>query len=345
MAEETAGDRRHIHWRGGNVSQDRRTSIAVVGSGLMGHGIAQLLALAGHSVTVHDEDENTLRSVPGRIERNLGELVRSGLLDQAAAAAAVRGVSLSADLAAAVTASEYVFEAIWENLDAKTRLFRALDQLCGPETILASNSSSLMPSLLQSRTKHPERVLVAHFFNPPYLVPLVEVVKGEHTSRHAVSRVCELLAGAGKVPVVVHKEVPGFLANRMQLALIREAIHLVEDGVASPADVDLAVQAGFGRRFCAAGPLAISESIGWDLADAILRTVLPSLDGRATSGALVEGLIGRGELGMKTGKGLFLWTEESAEAWRASMARALVELERNEAFNSGLRSEGRHARS
>ncbi|MCZ7665187.1 MAG: 3-hydroxyacyl-CoA dehydrogenase family protein [Thermoleophilia bacterium] len=313
------------------MTQDK-TAIAVVGSGLMGHSIAQVLALAGHRVAVHDADAAALASVPARVQRNLGELVRWGMVDAADAAATVARLSLSSDLPTTVTGAEFVFEAIWENLAAKRQLFGELDRLCLPETILASNSSSLMPSLLQSDAEHPERILVAHFFNPPYLVPLVEVVKGARTSDDTVNRVYELLVRAGRTPVLVRKEVPGFLANRMQLALVREAIHLVEEGVASPEDVDLAVQAGFGRRFCVAGPMGVTESIGWDLAVAVLNTTFPSLDNRMTAGSLAEGLIERGELGMKTGRGLLRWTDESVEAWRSRMARALVELERNEAF-------------
>ena len=170
---------------------------------------------------------------------------------------------------------ELVIEAIFENLAAKHELLRSLEQLCPQETIIASNTSSFMPSRLAEALSHPERLVIAHYFNPPYLIPLVEVVPGPSTSKGTVTTMVELLEKVGKKPVFLAREATGFVANRLQMALYREALAIVEQGIAEPEAVDSVVKYGFGRRLAAAGPFEIFDLAGLDTILAVASQILP----------------------------------------------------------------------
>ncbi len=205
-------------------------------------------------------------------------------------------------------------------------MFSELDALCPPEVILASNTSALMPSALASPTRHPERVIVVHYFNPAHLIPVVEVVLGPHTSEETLSRATAMLRQAGKTPAVLRKEVPGFIANRLQAALLREALQLVEDGVTSLEDLDAVVSMGFGRRLAAFGPFAVVDLNGLDVWQAIMANLSPILSSASEPSPLLAERAGRGELGLKSGQGFYSW---SPEAGRGALARRDAELLRH----------------
>jgi 3-hydroxybutyryl-CoA dehydrogenase len=308
------------------MKTDTIRQISVIGAGLMGHGIAQEFAVAGYEVHAHDVSDDRLQKARENIRTNLRMLTEIGLVTQEQARSAQRNIHYSTVLEEAVTETDLVIEAVSEDLEVKRKVFNLLDQLCPPRTIFASNTSSLLPSKLASATHRPDKVLVAHYFNPPYLLPLVEVVRGEKTSDETIAAVFDLLTRVGKSPVIVQKEIPGFIGNRLQAALFREAISIVEKGIASPQDVDIVIKNSFGRRLAAAGIFEVWEIAGWDLILAIVENLIPDLESSTEISALLKEKVQRGELGTKTGKGFYAWTPELAEGLKQRIAQTLVKI-------------------
>jgi len=307
-----------------NIDDIRR--IAIVGAGLMGHGIAQEFALAGYNVHIHDITEDKLQQAINNIRTNLQMLMKIGTITQKQAESVLINICSDVELKNVVAKADVVIETVSENLELKQQIFRKLDQLCPAHTILASNTSTIMPSILASSTQRPDKVLVAHYFNPPYLLPLVEIVRHKETSDETVTTIYDLLTKAGKSPAIIQKEVPGFVGNRLQLALLREALSIVEQGIATPQDVDIVVKNGFGRRFAAAGPFEILDIAGWDLVMAATQYVLPDLESSTDVSPVLKDKIEKGELGVKTGKGFYDWTLESAEAFKQKVGQILVKI-------------------
>jgi 3-hydroxybutyryl-CoA dehydrogenase len=302
------------------------STIAVIGSGLMGHGIAQEFAVAGFNVWINDTSDDHLTRALAHIERNLGMLRDAGTITAGQATAAPDRLHATTSLQEAAQQADVVIEAVFEDLELKRRIFTDLDRYCPAHTILASNSSSFMPGKLASSTSRPDRVLVAHYFNPPHLLPLVELVRGEQTSDDTITTMVDLYNAIGKRPAVIQKEAPGFIANRLQMAIFREALHIVEAGIATPQDIDLVIRNSIGRRWAVAGVFELLEMIGWDLGLAVATEIMPDLESRPEPPALLREQVARGDLGVKTGKGFYDWTPESAEALRLRVARALLEI-------------------
>lgn len=286
-----------------------KETIAVIGAGLMGHGIAQVFALAGHAVRVHDVSADALASLRQRIGRNLADLG----LD----ATAVERVQPCADLADAARDADVVFEAGPENLAWKRELFARLQTLAPPQATLASNTSVIPITQIMDGLATGRRALGTHWWNPPYLVPLVEVIKTPHTGAGVAQAMFDLLARVGKTPAMVEKDVPGFIGNRLQHALWREAIALVAAGVCDAETVDTVVKASFGRRLPVLGPLENADLVGTDLTLAIHRTVLPAIDATPGPSPYLEQLVAEGRLGMKSGEGFRRWTPEEQGRLRA----------------------------
>ncbi len=232
--------------------------IACVGAGVIGHSWATFFAMKGYPVWLHDLSEAILRRSLGWIQAALALCAEKGVLADRDVAAAVSRVQATTDLAAAVAEADVVVEAVFEDYAVKRRVFQAVDAVAPADAILASSSSYLLMSEIQSVTQRPGRCIEVHPYNPPHLIPLVEVVPGRATDEATVARTVEFLAGVGKVPVVVRKELGGYIANRLQRALSREAVDLVESGVASVEDVDLAVSAGPGLRWALYGPFLVN---------------------------------------------------------------------------------------
>lgn len=313
------------------MDDSRIVRIAVVGAGLMGHGIAQEFALAGYQVRLHDLRDDRLRTALTDIRANLQKLSSLGRLENARIDPAVAAITVSTDLGRIVSGAELVIEAIVEELGAKHALLRSLNGLCGRETIIASNTSSFMPSRLAEAVSCPDRLLVAHYFNPPYLIPLVEIVPGPDTSNETVMTVVGLLQKVGKKPVVLRKEATGFVGNRLQFALFREALAIVEQGIADPEAVDQVVRFGFGRRLAAAGPFEVFDLAGLDTILAVATQIFPELDTANPTGQPVAELLLRkvaeGDLGVKSGRGFHEWTAQKADELRNRLTRALVQSE------------------
>ncbi len=263
--------------------------VAVVGAGLMGHGIALEFALAGYEVHVHDVSQDNLDQARKTIGTTLQMLVGSGLATTEQSDAATSRLHTSTVLEEVAAEADVVIEAVFENLELKQELFGKLDRICPERTILASNSSSLMPSQLASATARPDKVLIAHYFNPPYLLPLVEIVPGAEASDETVEVIHDLLVKVGKKPVIIKKEALGFIGNRLQVALGREALSIVQKGIATPEDVDTVIKNGFGRRLSVAGLFEIFDIAGLDLGLAVASYIGPDLESSTEGISLAKG--------------------------------------------------------
>jgi 3-hydroxybutyryl-CoA dehydrogenase len=285
-----------------------KARIAVVGAGLMGHGIAQVFALAGHEVAITDSNRPALDSAKQRIAANLRELG-----DDETAVERVR----TADFAGALRGADFVVEAVLEDLPLKQKLFVQIENQVRPDTILASNTSVIPITQIMQGLRRRERALGTHWWNPPFLVPLVEVIGTEWTSPAAINVTMKLHADAGKTPAHVKKDVPGFIGNRLQHALWREAISLVENDICDAATVDAVIKASFGRRLAVLGPLENADLVGTDLALAIHQTVLPAIESRPGPSPYLEQLVKSGRLGFKSGQGFRKWSADEQAALRA----------------------------
>jgi 3-hydroxybutyryl-CoA dehydrogenase len=289
--------------------------IAVVGAGLMGHGIAQVFALAGHDVIITDAFAQSLTTVKARIAANLRDLGDDEN--------AVSRVTPCADLGEAVRDADYVVEAVLEDLPLKQKLFADIERHVRADTILASNTSVIPITSIMQGLRGRERALGTHWWNPPFLVPLVEVIETQWTSPEAVAWTMDLHRDAGKKPAHVKKDVPGFIGNRLQHALWREAISLVENGICDAATVDAVIKASFGRRLAVLGPLENADLVGTDLTLAIHNTVLPAIDSRPAASPYLEKLVADGKLGFKSGEGFRKWSADEQAALRARVLHHL----------------------
>lgn len=299
-------------------------NIAVIGAGLMGHGIALEFSAAGYEVALNDVSNERLELALRNVRQNLYALgFAKGDVNSI-----VDRIHTNEDLPTVLFDADLVVEAVAEDLEVKRSLFARIDQLTPAHSIIASNTSSFMPSQLASVTGRPEQVLVAHYFNPPYLVPLVEIVRSSETTDETVTSVSDLLKGIGKYPVVLKREVPGFIANRLQAALLRECFALVEDGVAAPQDIDDVVTHSLGRRLAVAGPFEIFDAAGLDVWKAIADEVMPVIASSPDLPALLTELTARGDLGIKTGKGVYTWSYQESEDLRNRLMSALTAIQR-----------------
>jgi 3-hydroxybutyryl-CoA dehydrogenase len=289
--------------------------IAVIGAGLMGHGIAQVFALAGHDVRIHDSVTASLDSAKSRILANLEDLGDDP--------SAVERVHPATDIAGAVHDADFVVEAVLEDLSLKQKTFAEIEQHAPAGAILASNTSVIPITSIMAGLCDRTRALGTHWWNPPYLVPLVEVIGTQWTSQAAIDATMALHKAAGKMPVHVKKDVAGFVGNRLQHALWREAIALVEHGICDAETVDTVIKASFGRRLAVLGPLENADLVGTDLTLAIHRTVLPAIESRAAPSPYLEALVADGRLGFKSGEGFRKWTAEEQAALRAKVMQHL----------------------
>ncbi len=292
-------------------------TIAVIGAGIMGHGIALEFAVAGYDVRITDESAGALTAARAVIDTNLSANPEAtGILNR---------IEFSASLPQAVREADYVVEAVPEHLPLKQQVFGELDRHAPDHAILASNSSSFMPSQLASFTNRPDKVLVTHYFNPPHVVPLVEVVRGPQTSEDTVGTVRSLYTQIGKIPVVVEKERLGFIGNRLQMALFREALALVDEGVCSIEDVDTVIHTSIGRRWSVAGVFEVFDLAGLDTVLAVSTQLFPDLSNATGPPESLRQRLARGELGIKSGKGFYDWPTEQAEEAKARIRRGLTQ--------------------
>ena len=293
-----------------------KAKVGVIGAGLMGHGIAYRFAAAGHDVGVFEPSAELRASLPARL-RKIADLLGED-------PACTERVSAHDDLASAMQGAELVVEAVLEKLDLKQKIFADLEAVVSPDTILASNSSALPTTEIGRHLKHRGRVVGAHFWNPPHLVRLVEVIQNEATTDDVVARTMALMAGADLKPVHVRKDIPGFIGNRLQHALKREAIALVADGICDAETIDEVTKEGFGARLSVLGPLEQSDLVGLELTLAIHETLIADLNRTPGPHPYLRARVAEGKVGMKAGEGFRRWTPEQAAEVRERLNRFLV---------------------
>ena len=301
--------------------------IGIVGAGLMGHGIALQFALCGYHVMLNDVEEGRLSEAMENVEKNLEVLSDLGLADQEDGTKVTSRIHTNTSLEESMAEVDFVVEAVFEDMPLKLQVFEALDRCCPERTVLTSNTSSFMTSQLAPATNRPGKVLVANWWNPPYLLPLIEVVRGPETSDEALDITTGLFRKIGKRPVVLQKESLGFIGNRMQFALLREALSIVSQGIASPEDVDAVVTSSFGRRLAVAGPLEVFDMAGWDTILHIIDQLFPVIDSTEDSPTLIKDMVERGDFGVKSGKGFYNWDDEAVSALRERGGKTLATLE------------------
>lgn len=296
---------------------------AVIGAGLMGHGIALTLVRAGQQVAITDPVAEARASLCGRIAESLHLMGE----DDTGITGILERIEIVETVPAAVGKAEFVFEAAPEKIALKQALFAEIEVHAPEGAILASNTSVMPITEIMKGLKDKSRALGTHWWNPPHLIPLVEVIRTADTSETAMSGMMALLADAGKTPVRVEKDVPGFIGNRLQHALWREAISLVERGICDAEAVDTVIKASFGRRLAVLGPLENADLVGTDLTLDIHDTVLADLEHRPGPSPLLRQLVAEGRLGMKAGEGFRRWAPEAAKAVREKVVRHLRALE------------------
>jgi 3-hydroxybutyryl-CoA dehydrogenase len=289
----------------------------------MGHGLAQVFALAGHDVTIYDAVAASLKTVRERIATNLRDLGDDPR--------AVERVTPHENLGECLRDVDYVVEAVLEDLPLKQKLFAEIERHVRDDTILASNTSVIPITDIMRGLERRARSLGTHWWNPPYLVPLVEVIGTEWTSPVVIDWTMKLHAAVGKTPAYVKKDVPGFIGNRLQHALWREAISLVEHGICDAETVDTVIKAAFGRRLAVLGPLENADMVGTDLTLAIHRTVLPAIDSTPGPSPYLERLVADGKLGFKSGEGFRTWTPEQQAALRTKVLQHLKKARESDA--------------
>lgn len=311
-------------------------TIGVIGAGLMGHGIAQVFAIKGYKVNLFDKDSEVLKSAPERIGHNLQTLLEMGLVESREIEDCLNRIRLFHTLTEMCEGVELAIEAVSENLDLKRAIFSDLERLTPPQTILCSNTSGISIGLISETLQFKERVVGTHFWNPPHIVPCVEVIKSQFTGDEEFHAVIELMERVEKKPVRVLRDVPGFLGNRLQHALWREAISLVEKGIAEPEDIDRVVKYGFGLRFPFLGPLETADLAGLDLTYDIHQYLFSDLENRSTPSPLLKTLVEQKTIGVKARKGFYHWTDESIKQIIQQRDRALLKITE---VNRGLNRE------
>lgn len=304
--------------------------ISILGSGTMGHSIALSAAWSGQQVKVYGINEQDLENADRGLSNKIQVMVDNGLFDAADGRRIKNSIAFSTSLEEVVEGATFIIEVIPEVLDLKKDMYRKLESLVGPETVIASNTSGFMPSLLAADMEHPNRLVVTHFWNPGHLIPLVEVVKGERTDNETVERAMAVVASMNKKPILLNKELPGFIGNRLQYALFREAQALLDAGAATKEDIDAAVTYSIGRRLPVTGPLMTADMGGLDVFSAISNYLFSDLADDPRSGKTLTKLVEEGDLGDKSGKGFYDWEPAVSEKINAEREQTLINFLKND---------------
>ncbi|MFJ7306309.1 3-hydroxyacyl-CoA dehydrogenase family protein [Peribacillus frigoritolerans] len=285
--------------------------IAIIGSGVMGSGIAQSFAVSGYYVTINDIKEELLNHAQNRISENLSLLMEEGALTGREKQGALANITYSVDLEWAVRDADFIIEAIPEVIELKLNLYQQLEEIIKPDAIVSSNTSTFPITQLMEKASFAERMVITHFFNPGHLVPLVEIVQHDETKPEIVKTTMDLMRKIGKSPILLKKEIAGFIANRLQTALMREAFYLLKEGVADAEDIDTAITAGPGFRWAFTGPIEIADFGGLDTWQRVFDNVSPVLDQSKEAPDLIRDLVAEGKLGTKSGEGIFTYEEST----------------------------------
>jgi 3-hydroxybutyryl-CoA dehydrogenase len=299
---------------------------AVIGTGTMGPGIAQVLAQHGIDVRIYDIDHDKLKKARETLAGTLNLVHQEGLISEADVAEIQSRIKDASSLEDAVKEADIVLEVIPEVLELKTGLFAELDKVCDPVTILATNTSGLSITAMAKAINRPERLVGMHWWNPPNIIPVIEIIRGKETDETVVQTVDALIRKINKIPVLVKKDVPGFLGNRLQYALMREAIALLNEGVASAEDIDTMVKAGIGFKFPVMGPLETIDMAGLDIYYRVSQYLNKDLDKSTGPAPIVEEMVNKGDLGLKSGKGFYDYSGQDVQALMGGRIKKLLLL-------------------
>ncbi len=300
--------------------------VSVLGLGTMGHGIAQCFAAGGCQVRCYDELPAARSSLIQRIRANLEQMVEAGLYPEESVPEIESRVQLCESEGEALEGTQFVTEAVVEDLGVKQDLFSRIEDFVSSDCILASNTSSFPMTQISERMRLPQRAVVTHWFNPPHIVPLVEVVPGENTDQEIAQTVVELAERIRKLPILLNRELPGFLVNRIQVAILREVCDLLDQGVASVEDIDRAIRGSVGLRFAAMGPLEVADFAGHDVGASVFQNLAPHICSNAELPSSIRTLVEAGHLGAKSGKGFYDHPPDSVEARRRERDRHFLEI-------------------
>ena len=298
--------------------------VAILGVGMMGPGIAACSALAGHPTTLLGKSAERAFEGVDSAKQNIRQLLEHNLVDPDQAEKGISLLSGSSDFSRAFRTASLIIEAVNEDLSLKQKLFKEIDEAAPPQAIITSNTSGLRITDITRLATNKGRMATTHFWFPGHLVPLVEIVMSDDTREEVAQDLYRLLEKWGKAPVIVRKDLPGQLANRILQAVIREAVNIVQMGLASPEDVDTAIKMGMGIRFPVWGPLEHIDAVGLDLAVSVQRDVLPGLNNRPEPPKLLSDLVAGGSLGHKSGRGMYDWREKDMEALKNRRDRFII---------------------
>ncbi|MET3657462.1 3-hydroxyacyl-CoA dehydrogenase family protein [Sporosarcina psychrophila] len=304
--------------------------LAIIGCGTMGHSIALSAAWAGIEVKISGVNEQDLATADKGLRNKLTVMVHNDLFNEAMAEEIRMRIEFSTSLEEVVQGATFIIEVIPEHSQMKRELYKEIEAICGKDTVLASNTSGFTPTSLAVEMEYPNRFIVTHFWNPGHLIPLVEVVKGEKTDQETIERAMNLLNEMNKKPILINKEVPGFIGNRLQYALFREAQSLLDEGVATKEDIDAAVTYSIGRRLPITGPLMTADMGGLDVFSAISNYLFEDLSNESKSGVHLSNLVNQKKFGDKSGEGFYMWDQETSETINAEREKTLIHFLKND---------------
>ena len=303
----------------------KNESVAILGAGTMGHSIALSAAMAQFPVKIWGNSQADIEKAQKDLAGKLEVLAQEQLFEQAEITKIKESINFDLSMEEVLKDASFVIEAVPEVLTLKQELYQNLEKICGESVVLASNTSGLSPTEISALMVHPERMVVTHFWNPAHLIPLVEVVRGEKTNNQTIERAMNLMKAMKKKPIEVKKDVAGFIGNRIQYAIFREAQHLLETGVASVEDIDTAVEYSIGRRLAVTGPFATADMGGLDVFDNISNYLFADLADDKRSLATMSQLVEDGKYGQKNGAGFYDWTPEFSEMMNKAREKELIE--------------------
>lgn len=304
--------------------------ISILGAGTMGHSIALSAAWSGEKVKVYGVNNQDIENARKGLNNKIDVMVENGLFDQSESELITQRIVFSTSLEEVVVDSTFIIEVIPEILDLKKDMYKKLEALIEKDVVIASNTSGFKPSLLSEDMEAPNRFVVTHFWNPGHLIPLVEVVKGQYTDDSTVERAMQVLVSMNKKPVLLHAEIPGFIGNRLQYALFREAQSLLDAGVASKEDIDAAVTYSIGRRLPVTGPLMTADMGGLDVFSAISNYLFEDLSVDQRSGKVLSKLVEEKKFGDKSGTGFYEWEESVSHRINKEREQTLIHFLKND---------------